>query len=95
MTALARSHPRADGLVRRVLDQAARELLLLQSRDDQGFAAHLTRFGRLAAMAESGVLDEARVALWERRSPVFPQLDYRVFSLGGSAPEPRELATAE
>ena len=62
---LARRNPEACGLTRRALNQAARELLLLQSREHleagalpRAFATHLSRFGRLLSMADAGTLDD-------------------------------------
>ncbi|MBI2856799.1 MAG: DUF1957 domain-containing protein [Chloroflexi bacterium] len=73
MEALVARYPEASGAVRDVLDQAARELLLLQSSDwpflvttgqareyaIERFGHHLDRFHRLAEMAESGQVDDA------------------------------------
>ena len=93
MIGLARRHEDAHGLVRRALNQAARELLLAQS-SDWGFILktgtmvdyavrrtedHLFRFRRLADELESGSIDEARLAEVEARDNLFPEIDYRVY----------------
>lgn len=80
-----------DELVRGVLNQAARELLLLESSDwpflvttgqarqyaVQRFSQHLERFLDLANSIERGVPDGALAAqLWEK-DRVFPTIDYR------------------
>jgi len=73
MERLVERYPRASGYVKEVLNQAARELLLLQSSDwpflvttgqareyaIMRFHEHLDRFNRLAEMAENGRDDEA------------------------------------
>jgi 1,4-alpha-glucan branching enzyme len=95
MGALAAAH--ADGasdLVRRALNQAARELLLLQSSDwafilktrtAVGYAtarvkAHVARFQRLDREITSGAIDAGWLADLEGRDNVFPELDYRVYA---------------
>ncbi len=74
---LARDHQHATGLVGRALDQAIRELLLLQSSDwnfilktgtAMGYAlarirAHTARLGKLASMVERGRVDDTE-AKW-------------------------------
>jgi len=80
MEALVAAHPDADGELRDVLNQAARELLLLQSSDwpflvttgqareyaVQRFSEHVARFESLAEIAERGTItDDDRVLLDE------------------------------
>jgi 1,4-alpha-glucan branching enzyme len=81
----------ADPLTRRALDQAARELLLLQSSDwafilktqtAMGYAAgrakaHVARFRRLDREITSGSIDAAWLADLEARDNIFPEIDYR------------------
>jgi len=82
---------RDNDLIGGVLDQAARELLLLESSDwpflvttgqarqyaVQRFSQHLERFLTLATSVERGAPDGALAArLWER-DRVFPNIDYR------------------
>jgi 1,4-alpha-glucan branching enzyme len=93
MIALAAEHPAARGNERRVLAQAARELLLAQASDwafimTQGtfvdYATrrtkeHLSRFHRLSRMLKSGALDLEDLASIEAQDNLFPNLDYRVY----------------
>lgn len=80
-----------DEAYRGVLNQAARELLLLESSDwpflvttgqarqyaIQRFSQHLERFNDLADSVEHGLPDGALAArLWER-DRLFPDIDYR------------------
>jgi 1,4-alpha-glucan branching enzyme len=83
-------HPGARGAARQVLDQAARELLLLQSSDwpflvttgqareyaIQRFRQHVDRFEALLDSIEGGEPDgELAKTLWEK-DKVFPEIDY-------------------
>lgn len=82
-----------DELTRRALTQAARELLLLQSSDwafqiahdtaalyaARRFRAHVRRFNALADELERGRIDERRLADYEARDNLFPELDYAVY----------------
>jgi 1,4-alpha-glucan branching enzyme len=77
MERLAARYPRSEGPLRQVLNQAARELLLLASSDwpflittgqageyaIERFSAHVDRFNRLAERAEAGQADETSAAL--------------------------------
>jgi 1,4-alpha-glucan branching enzyme len=92
MTELAKSFPRADGIVRRALDQALRELLLAQSSDwafimgtgtHTSYAVkrtkdHLLRFTRLYEDIKANSIDEGWLADIEYKDNIFPQIDYRV-----------------
>lgn len=94
MVALARRLPDAQGLVKRALDQAARELLLAQASDWAFIIArgtvvdyavrrtteHLTRFRRLADDIEQGRIDSAWLATVESADNIFPTIDYRRFA---------------
>lgn len=76
---------------RAVLNQAARELLLLESSDwpflvttgqarqyaVQRFIQHNQRFDALARSVENGIPDEDAAALWWELDHVFPDIDYR------------------
>ncbi|MFO7698668.1 MAG: 1,4-alpha-glucan branching protein domain-containing protein [Anaerolineae bacterium] len=93
MEGLVARYPEAAGDLRDVLNQAARELLLVQSSDwpflvttGQAreyavgrFHSHLERFEGLAGRLESGALAEATVLAKEyyQRDNVFPDMDYR------------------
>ncbi len=95
MLVAVRRHPKAEGGMRDVLNQAARELLLLQSSDwpflvstgqakeyaVQRFHSHVERFDHLLAFLDGGSPDPALAAsLWER-DKIFPEVDYRWFSV--------------
>jgi 1,4-alpha-glucan branching enzyme len=94
MTELARRHPDATGLLRRALNQAAREVLLQQSSDwafimttgttvpyaTRRFNEHTVRFTRLYEDLRAGTLDEAWLAEVESRDNAFPHVDYRVYA---------------
>ena len=95
MVELARKHAGgASDLERRALNQAARELLLLQSSDwafilktgtATGYAiarvkAHVARFQRLDRELGEGRLDEGWLADLERRDSAFAEVDYRLWS---------------
>ena len=94
MRRLAAGPEAPDGLERRALNQAARELLLAQSSDwafimKTGTAVeyaikrtrdHLERFDRLAHELRSRSIDEARLSDLETRDNIFPEIDYRVYA---------------
>jgi len=97
MEELVARYPDADGELRALLDQTARELLLLESSDwpflittgqakdyaTKRFTSHVARFDRLAAIAETGSLDDSdRHFLAEVREAdkAFPNVDYRWFA---------------
>jgi len=78
---------------RRALNQAAREVLLLQSSDwafimDTGavapyahkrFKEHAVRFTRLREMVLAGAVDEGFLGECEWKDSIFQEIDYRVF----------------
>ncbi|MCJ7708950.1 MAG: DUF1957 domain-containing protein [Anaerolineales bacterium] len=91
MAAVVAANPEASGPRRHVLDQAARELLLLESSDwpflvstgqagqyaVERFRSHVERFDSLVDSVEKGNPDAAFAAsLWER-DKIFPEIDYR------------------
>jgi len=92
MTELAKSFPHADGLLRRALKQALRELLLAQSSDwafimgtgtHISYAVrrtkeHLLRFTRLYEDIKSNSIDENWLSDIEYKDNIFPDIDYRV-----------------
>lgn len=94
MTELANMFPRADGLLKRALNQAAREILLSQHSDwafiiKTGAAAeyaskrlseHIDRFNGLYAVIRKGDINEARLLEIENKDKLFPEIDYRVYS---------------
>jgi 1,4-alpha-glucan branching enzyme len=91
MTELAKENPQAEGLRRRALNQALRELLLAQGSDwafimgtgtHTDYAVkrskeHLLRFTRLYDDLKSGNLDEPWLADIESKDNLFPEIDYR------------------
>lgn len=93
MIGLARAYPAADGLLKRALDQAARELLLAQSSDwafmmtmdsaaDYAAAralAHLDAFDGLYREIVGWQLREESLRDLEERDGVFPRLDHRLY----------------
>ena len=94
MIALANRFPSSHGLLNRALNQAARELLLAQSSDwafimkigtmveyaTRRVIEHLRRFADLATAIEGDALEEAPVRRYEKAWPIFPSMDYRVYS---------------
>ena len=77
MEELVARYPEADGGMRKILNQAARELVLLQSSDwpflittgqarqyaENRFLEHVNRFQQLAGIADSGHADKAALTL--------------------------------
>jgi len=95
MVELARRFPQADGLERRALNQAARELLLAQSSDwafimktgttveyaKKRTRDHIARFTYLyRALTGEVRLEEPIVRDFEWRDNLFPGIDYRVYT---------------
>ena len=94
MVELARQFPSGEGVRRRALNQAARELLLAQSSDwsfimktgsHVEYAVkrtqdHVLRFTRLYDDIKAGTVDEAWLADHEYRDNIFPDIDYRVYA---------------
>jgi 1,4-alpha-glucan branching enzyme len=101
MIQLANSHPAAEGLLKRALNQAARELLLAQSSDwaflitvgtarqysEKRTREHIGRFLDLYHRIRENRLEEGAVAAMEDRDNIFPHVDYRVYQ-SSSVPEP-------
>jgi 1,4-alpha-glucan branching enzyme len=94
METLARRYPTPTDTERAVLNQAARELMLLESSDwqflvttgqareyaSQRFSQHVERFRKLADSLDSGQPNRAYAdELWEI-DKVFPNLDYRWYA---------------
>ena len=93
MVRLAERFPDAEGPVKEALDQAARELLLLQSSDwafivttetsvpyaVRRLREHLQRFHLLATAIEEDRVDLEQVHAMRERDAIFPWLDYRVY----------------
>jgi 1,4-alpha-glucan branching enzyme len=94
MVELAAMFPHAEGLLKRALDQAARELLLAQSSDwafilktgsHAEYAAkrtkdHVLRFTRLYDDILGNHIDEAWLRTIEYLDNIFPDIDYGVYA---------------
>ena len=96
MEELVAQYPQAQGNARVALDQAARELLLLESSDwpflvttgqakeyaSQRFQTHVQRFQQLADLLQAGDMARARSVAEElyEWDKVFPSIDYRWFA---------------
>jgi 1,4-alpha-glucan branching enzyme len=94
MVELARQHAGAEGLLKRVLNQAARELLLAESSDwafiittgtavqyaIKRFRDHIARFNRLYEMVQRNEIDESWLAEVESRDTIFQEMDYSVYA---------------
>lgn len=93
MERLVAKYPSPSPAVREALDQAARELLLLESSDwpflvttwqareyaTLRFSEHVERFNQLAGQLEQGGVDAELVARYRELDNVFPDIDYRDF----------------
>ena len=94
MERLATEYHRAEGLTKRALNQAARELLLAQASDwafmisagnmaeygTKRTKAHIGRLGGLKKQIEQDSIDESWLSTVEKRDNIFPWIDYRFFS---------------
>ncbi len=93
MTAVAMEHPDPDPLVKRALNQAARELLLAQSSDwafimrtgtmvdyaVRRTESHLRRFTQLYQEIRANEINEGQLARIEAVDNIFPNIDYTVY----------------
>jgi 1,4-alpha-glucan branching enzyme len=94
MVELARQFPNADGLLRRALNQAARELLLAQSSDwafimktgsHVEYAVkrtqdHVLRFTKIYDDIRGNRIDETWLSDIEYKDNLFPDINYRVYA---------------
>ncbi len=94
MTELARRYPVADELLKRALNQAAREVLLAQASDwafimkagtcveyaRRRTEDHVKRFNALDQAITDGAINEPWLTDVESRDNLFPSLDYRVYA---------------
>ncbi|MFH0940607.1 MAG: 1,4-alpha-glucan branching protein domain-containing protein [Candidatus Omnitrophota bacterium] len=92
MTAMVKQSPNTNGLKKRALNQALRELLLAQSSDWAFIVAtgthvsyaqrrtkdHLLRFFKLSEDISSDSIDEEFLKELEYKDNIFPEIDYRV-----------------
>ena len=93
MVEMANKFPKAQGVLRRALNQAARELVLMQSSDwaflmTVGTAKeystkrtqdHIQRFIALYEMIMGNRIDEGYVYNLEQKDNIFPAIDYEVY----------------
>jgi 1,4-alpha-glucan branching enzyme len=93
MTELANRFSSTNGIYRRALNQAARELLLAQSSDwafimktgtmvdyaVKRTREHLTRFDRLYRELGHGRIDEENLSMLEWRDNIFPHINYEAY----------------
>jgi 1,4-alpha-glucan branching enzyme len=93
MVELSNKFPAAGGLQKRALDQAARELMLLQSSDwafimktgttveyaHKRVKDHVFRFNRLFNDIKNDCIDENWLKEVEKRDNIFPEMDYRIY----------------
>ena len=94
MMELANKFPNATGLLRRALNQLARELVLMQASDwaflmTTGTAKeystkrtkdHVKRFNELYEQIQGNRINEAYVYELELKDSIFQQIDYSVYS---------------
>jgi len=94
MIELANMFPCAEGLLKRALNQAAREVLLSQHSDwafiiktgaaagyaSQRLSEHIERFNSLDTAIKKGGINEERLFEVENKDNLFPEIDYRVYS---------------
>jgi len=93
MGALAARFRSADGLLRRALNQAARELVLAQASDwpfimstgtqvayaEKRLKLHITNFNRLFEEIAGSSIDEGFLADIERKNNIFSEIDYALW----------------
>lgn len=106
MVELANTYQEAEGLLKRALNQAARELLLAQSSDwsfiiktgamaeyaTHRFKTHIACFIRLYEDLKKESLNENWLAELEQRDNIFPHIDYRVYQSCHVAQLPEPLS---
>ena len=94
MVDLARRFPESSGLLRRALNQAARELLLAQSSDwafimttgtavsyaEKRTRDHLSRFSGIYLQVLESRLEENWIAELEWKDSIFQEMDYRIYA---------------
>ena len=94
MVEMANKFPNEGGLLRRALNQLARELVLMQSSDwaflmTTGTAKeystkrtkdHVKRFNELYEQIKGNRIDEAYLRDLEQRDSIFQEMDYNVYS---------------
>jgi len=97
MVELAERFPAAEGVLRRALNQAARELVLAQSSDwafimttgtmvqyaVKRFKDQIHRFTRIYEMIMENRIDEVWLADVESKDTIFQEIDYRIYNPNG------------
>jgi 1,4-alpha-glucan branching enzyme len=94
MAEYARMYPKARGLLKRTLNQMARELLLAESSDwafimktgtmvqyaVRRTKEHIANFNRLYEEIKKNEIDESYILLLESHNNIFPEIDYKVYN---------------
>lgn len=94
MIEMANRFPQAEGILKRALNQCAREIVLATSSDwaflmtvgtaktysTRRFVAHIQRFTKIYESVMRGNVDEEALKDAEWRDTIFPNIDYRAFS---------------
>jgi 1,4-alpha-glucan branching enzyme len=94
MVELAHRYPNAEGVFKRALNQAARELMLAQSSDwafimktgthvsyaERRTNEHILNFTQLYDGLVKGEVNEPALAALEAKNNIFPNVDYRVYA---------------
>ena len=94
MVELANSYPNAKGLLKKALNQCARELLLAQSSDwlfiithgtmvdyaKNRIKIHVGRFNKLYEQIKQNKIDEEFLKVISKSDPIFPFIDYSIYS---------------
>lgn len=94
MREMSEVHRNARGMVKRALNQAARELLLSQASDwsfmmqkerasafaQTKFTEHMTNFSMLSREIASGRIRKEHLALLEQKNNLFPDIDFRIYA---------------
>jgi len=97
MVEMANNHPRAEDNLQRMINQAARELLLAQASDwafimktgtmvdyaVRRTKEHINNFTRLYYLVQEGRWDEDWLRELEARNNLFPFMDYRIYASNG------------
>jgi 1,4-alpha-glucan branching enzyme len=94
MQEMSGRHLKATGLVKKALNQAARELLLAQASDwsfmmqkekasefaTRKFTEHITNFSTLYQEITSGGINREHLAFLEQKNNLFPDIDFRSYA---------------
>ena len=94
MVELATNYPEATGIVKRALNQAARELLLAQSSDwlfiitngtmvdyaKKRIELHIGRFTKLYNQIKKNKIDSMFLKDIEKKDCVFPEINYHIYT---------------